>query len=64
MIQQLMLSFAQQLRRWKKMSELFSNRTRRKVESGWHAYLDHPFVEGTLDRKKFEYDMKQDDKMI
>lgn len=41
------------------MSELFSNRTRRKVESGWHAYLEHPFVEGTLDRKKFEYYMKQ-----
>lgn len=46
------------------MSELFSKRIRRKADPDWHAYLEHPFIkgigEGTLDRKKFEYYMKQD----
>lgn len=47
-----------------KMTELFSNRIRKKVNPIWNAYLEHPFVkgigEGTLKQEKFEHYMKQD----
>lgn len=46
------------------MTQSFSNRIFKRVESLWNAYLEHPFVkgigEGTVDEEKFRHYMKQD----
>lgn len=46
------------------MSNLFSDRIRKKVAPIWDSYLEHPFVrgigDGTLEQKKFEHYLKQD----